>query len=557
MDKQYRCSLSRLLFSYWKGEEKKRAWGMAITIAALTVAAVYMTLLLNDWFNSFYSALQNYDQQAIYHGLIQFTGYAFAYIAFAVYADYLQQRLALRWRCWMTEKYLAQWTAGDMYYRMEAFSGGRGDNPDQRISEDIDSFTSQSLSLMQGLLQAVTTIVCFIVVLWNMSETLTFTLWEYTFHLEGYLVWTALLYSVAGTWVTHQVGKKLIALNYEQQKREANFRFGMMRLRDTAESVAFYHGGGREKETLFSRFLQAVSNQYMIIRKNKQLSWLTSSYGQIAIIFPFVVAAPRYLTRKISLGGLMQIANCFGKVQDSLSYLVNAYTGIAAWKACANRLCSFTDHMEGIQEAARVASKRLKIVRGGQGVSLSHVKVSLPDGKVLIPDLSLALQPGEKVIIHGPSGVGKSTLLRVLAGLWPFAEGKLQLPEEKTMLFIPQKPYLPFGTLRHALSYPGQDAEDEVLLPLMKQCRMEKHVDQLDKEGDWMQVLSLGEQQKAAFVRILLQRPAWLFLDEASSAMDEETEAALYGLLAHLPSSVISVGHRSTLDKFHERILNI
>ena len=204
-----------------------------------------------------------------------------------------------------------------------------------------------------------------------------------------------------------------------------------------------------------------------------------------------------------------------------------------------------------------MASKRLKIVRGGQGVSLSHVKVSLPDGKVLIPDLSLALQPGEKVIIHGPSGVGKSTLLRVLAGLWPFAEGKLQLPEEKTMLFIPQKPYLPFGTLRHALSYPGPDAEDEALLPLMKQCRMEKHVNQLDKEGDWMQVLSLGEQQKAAFVRILLQRPAWLFLDEASSAMDEETEAVLYGLLAHLPSAVISVGRRSTLDKFHERILNI
>ena len=218
MDKQYRCSLSRLLFSYWKGEERKKAWIMGLLIATLTIAAVYMTLLLNDWFNSFYSALQNYDCQAIYHGLIQFTGYAFAYIAFSVYADYFQQKLALRWRRWMTEKYLARWTAGDMYYRMEVFSCGRGDNPDQRISEDIDSFTSQSLSLMQGLLQAVTTIVCFIVVLWNLSETLTFTLWGHTFHLEGYLVWTALLYSVAGTWVTHQVGKKLIALNYEQQK---------------------------------------------------------------------------------------------------------------------------------------------------------------------------------------------------------------------------------------------------------------------------------------------------------------------------------------------------
>lgn len=269
MDKQYRCSLSRLLFSYWKGEERKKAWIMGLLIAALTIAAVYMTLLLNDWFNSFYSALQNYDCQAIYHGLIQFTGYAFAYIAFSVYADYFQQKLALRWRRWMTEKYLARWTAGDMYYRMEVFSGGRGDNPDQRISEDIDSFTSQSLSLMQGLLQAVTTIVCFIVVLWNLSETLTFTLWGHTFHLEGYLVWTVLLYSVAGTWVTHQVGKKLIALNYEQQKREANFRFGMMRLRDTAESVAFYHGGGRENQALFFRFLLAVANQYLVIKKNK------------------------------------------------------------------------------------------------------------------------------------------------------------------------------------------------------------------------------------------------------------------------------------------------
>lgn len=557
MNKQYRCSLSQLLFSYWKGEERKKAWLMGILIAALTIAAVYMTLLLNDWFNSFYSALQNYDRQAIYHGLIQFTGYAFAYIAFSVYADYFQQKLALRWRRWMTEKYLARWTAGDMYYRMEVFSGGRGDNPDQRISEDIDSFTSQSLSLMQGLLQAITTIVCFIVVLWNLSETLTFTLWGHTFHLEGYLVWAALLYSAAGTWVTHKVGKKLIALNYEQQKREANFRFGMMRLRDTAESVAFYHGGSREKETLFSRFLQVASNKYVIIRKNKQLSWLTSSYGQIAIIFPFVVAAPRYLTRKISLGGLMQIANCFGKVQDSLSYLVNAYTGIASWQACANRLRAFTDHMEAQTKAAQQAEKKLRITRGGHVLALHDVQVDLPNGEELLRHVSMTFKEGEKVIIRGSSGAGKSTLLRVLAGLWPYAEGKMELPAEGAMLFIPQKPYLPFGTLRHALSYPGEDAGDDALIPLMKQCRMEKHIDQLDTQGDWMQVLSLGEQQKAAFVRILLQRPAWLFLDEASSAMDEDTEAALYGLLTHLPSTIISVGHRSTLDKFHERSVEI
>lgn len=477
MDKQYRCSLSRLLFSYWKGEERKKAWIMGLLIATLTIAAVYMTLLLNDWFNSFYSALQNYDCQAIYHGLIQFTGYAFAYIAFSVYADYFQQKLALRWRRWMTEKYLARWTA--------------------------------------------------------------------------------LLYSVAGTWVTHQVGKKLIALNYEQQKREANFRFGMMRLRDTAESVAFYHGGGRENQALFFRFLLAVANQYLVIKKNKQLSWLTSGYGQIAIIFPFVVAAPRYLTKKISLGGLMQIANCFGKVQDSLSYLVNVYTGIASWQACANRLRAFTDHMEAQTKAAQQAEKKLRITRGGHVLALHDVQVDLPNGEELLRHVSMTFKEGEKVIIRGSSGAGKSTLLRVLAGLWPYAEGKMELPAEGAMLFIPQKPYLPFGTLRHALSYPGEDAGDDVLIPLMKQCRLEKHVSQLDTEGDWMNVLSLGEQQKAAFVRILLRKPRWLFLDEASSAMDEETEAALYGLLPHLPSTVISIGHRSTLDKFHERGVEI
>lgn len=331
----------------------------------------------------------------------------------------------------------------------------------------------------------------------------------------------------------------------------------MMRLRDTAESVAFYHGGGREKETLFSRFLQAVSNQYMIIRKNKQLSWLTSSYGQIAIIFPFVVAAPRYLTKKISLGGLMQIANCFGKVQDSLSYLVNVYTGIASWQACANRLRAFTDHMEAQTKAAQQAEKKLRITRGGHVLALHDVQVDLPNGEELLRHVSMTFKEGEKVIIRGSSGAGKSTLLRVLAGLWPYAEGKMELPAEGAMLFIPQKPYLPFGTLRHALSYPGEDAGDDVLIPLMKQCRLEKHVSQLDTEGDWMNVLSLGEQQKAAFVRILLRKPRWLFLDEASSAMDEETEAALYGLLPHLPSTVISIGHRSTLDKFHERGVEI
>lgn len=562
--REFIVGLFHLITPYWNSEEKKSARLYLAAIITLTIAAVYMTLLLNEWFNSFYSALQNYDSDAVYRGLLRFTGLAFAHIAFAVYSYYLQQRLALRWRKWMTKNYLAKWTGQQMYYRLEMFSQGTADNPDQRISEDINLFTARTLSFMSGLLRSATTIVCFIFVLWNLSEVLSFSAAGQEIHIYGYLVWTALAYSVFGTWITHKVGHRLVSLNYLQQKLEADFRFSMVRLRETAESVAFYNGAAKEEAFLSNRFMTLLRNTLFIIKKQKQLSWLTNSYAQIAIIFPFVVAVPRYLSQNISLGGLMQIANCFGKVQDAMSYFVDVYASLAEWQSCAERLLSFDKHIAAIEKETEEKSGSLVREETHDRLRLADVTISVPAmdenkrTREIISSASCTIKSGEHVILKGPSGSGKSTLLRTLAGFWPYVKGHISMPAPSEIMFIPQKPYIPMGTSAEAASYPLETADKELLFPLLMECGLSHLMEKPDTEADWSHILSLGEQQKLAFVRVFLRKPKWVFLDEATSAMDEETEEKMYRLLTALPgTTVISIGHRSTLDKWHDRVLRI
>ena len=562
--REFIAGLFHLITPYWNSEEKKSARLYLAGIITLTIAAVYMTLLLNEWFNSFYSALQNYDSGAVYRGLLRFTGLAFAHIAFAVYSYYLQQRLALRWRKWMTKNYLAKWTGRQMYYRLEMFSQGTADNPDQRISEDINLFTARTLSFMSGLLRSATTIVCFIFVLWNLSEVLSFSAAGQEIHIYGYLVWTALAYSVLGTWITHKVGHRLVSLNYLQQKLEADFRFSMVRLRETAESVAFYNGAAKEESFLSNRFMTLLRNTLFIIKKQKQLSWLTNSYAQIAIIFPFVVAVPRYLSQNISLGGLMQIANCFGKVQDAMSYFVDVYASLAEWQSCAERLLSFDKHIAAIEKETEEKSGSLVREETPDRLRLTDVTISVPAmdenkrTREIISSAACTIRSGEHVILKGPSGSGKSTLLRTLAGFWPYVKGHISIPAPSEMMFIPQKPYIPMGTSAEAASYPLETADEEILSPLLVECGLSHLMEKTDTEADWSHILSLGEQQKLAFVRVFLRKPKWVFLDEATSAMDEETEEKMYRLLTALPgTTVISIGHRSTLDKWHNRVLRI
>lgn len=543
--------------SYWQSEEKKKAFFLLGCIIALTLGVVYMLVLLNQWNNSFYSALQNYDAKKIFDELIHFSWLAAIYILLAVYSYYLQQTLILNWRRWLTTRFIDIWLQNKTYYNLQML-GKDTDNPDQRISEDVRQFVEMTLSFGIGILKAFCTFASFVVILYNLSGSLSFTFMGKTWTINGYMLWASLLYSVIGTYITHIVGRKLVKINFIQQKYEADFRFSMIRLRESAESVAFYRGEAQEGSVFKERFKMLLDNFWKLVNKQKQLVFLNSGYSQIAIIFPFVVAMNRYLTKEVTLGGLMQVASAFGRVQDSLSYFVDMYSSIAQWQAVVMRLTYFGRHMHEVsQQAERFHVERFA---AADVVEVSNMQINLPDGKPLLENLSFTLHPGHNVLIKGVSGSGKSTLLRAISGIWPFVDGKIFLPERDKLMFIPQKPYLPLGTLRAALNYPGnKPIDDTELIYLMDLCQIGYLKDKLDLEADWSHVLSVGEQQRLAFVRAHIQQPQWLFLDEATSALDEDTEATMYSLLEErlTQTTVVSVGHRSTLNKYHELVLRL
>lgn len=542
--------------SYWRSEEKNKAFALLFAIVALTLGVVYMLVLLNQWNNAFYTALQNYQKDEIFNQLWRFTKLAFIYIILAVYSYYLQQVLVVNWRRWLTNRYIDEWLKHKTYYRLQMF-GVDTDNPDQRISEDVNLFVTNTLSFTIGLLKAFCTLVSFVVILWNLSGPLSFTALGKQWHIEGYLVWVALAYSVLGTWIIHSVGHKLVNLNFVQQRYEADFRFSMMRMRENAESIAFYSGEEQEGRVFKKRFAVLLDNFWHIVQKQKQLVWINSGYSQIAIIFPFVVTIPRYLAKQITLGGLMQISTAFGRVQDSLSYFVDMYASIAQWQAVVERLTGFGLHMAAVKaENPQIDLKRK--LSSDDNIVINNMQVNLPKGDAIIQAVNITLQPGANVIIKGASGSGKSTLLRSLAGIWPYVEGELAMPAMEDIMFIPQKPYLPLGTLRESVLYPGTVTKtDEELTALMESCKIGYLAKYMQEEADWSHVFSVGEQQRLAFVRALIYAPKWLFMDESTSALDEATEAAMYNLVAEklTATTVVSVGHRSTLNKYHSLVL--
>ena len=557
LSKQFFKDVWYLTKSYWQSEEKKKAFFLLFCIVSLTLAIVYMLVLLNRWNNSFYSALQNYQTEKIFDELLHFTYLAFTYIVLAVYSYYLQQVLILNWRRWLTERFIETWLKNKTYYNLQMF-GKDTDNPDQRISEDVRLFVEMTLSFAIGLLKAVTTLASFVVILYELSGSLKFNLFGQEWEIGGYLFWAAFFYSILGTWVTHLVGRKLVKLNFIQQRYEADFRFSMIRLRESSESVAFYRGEGQESKVFKERFTLLLDNFWKIVNKQKQLVWLNSGYSQIAIIFPFVAAMNRYLAKEFTLGGLMQVASAFGRVQDSLSYFVDTYSSLATWQSVVMRLTYFGRHMQEVS----VDTERFHLERfvAAEEVRAEAMQVDLPDGTPLLQNINFTLEPGSNVLIKGVSGSGKSTLLRAIAGIWPYVQGKIVLPEQEKLMFIPQKPYLPLGSLREALLYPGnKPVSDEVLVAIMEQCQIGYLKDKLDIVADWSHVLSVGEQQRLAFVRAHIQEPIWLFLDEATSALDEETEAKMYSLIGErLPATtIVSIGHRSTLNKYHQLILQL
>jgi vitamin B12/bleomycin/antimicrobial peptide transport system ATP-binding/permease protein len=547
--------------TYWSSEEKWQARGLLAVIVGLNLGYIYLQVLFTEWSNTFYTAVQDYNLDACWSAFQLFCILATINIIVVVYMTYLQQMLDIKWRKWLTENYLGNWLQDRTYYQMRLLDDST-DNPDQRISEDLARFTSMTLSLSLGILRAVVTLISFIVILWRLSGLLPISLGSYQFTISGYLVWAALVYAVVGTWLTVKIGNPLVRLNFAQQRVEADFRFSMIRLRENSEGIAFYGGEFNEQSTFRERFRHVFDNFWQLMRVQKQLTWFTGSYSQTAIFIPMLLSIPRYFSRQITLGGLMQILRVFGHVSDALSFFVGSYVTIAEWQSVVARLTGFTNNMAKTQERVADINHGAQIITGdSKTFKVTDLDVKLPNNKILVDRLNLELATGDTLLIVGPSGSGKSTLMRAMAGIWPFGQGTILVPAGQSTLFLPQKPYLPLGTLRDVLLYPsaGRAVSDEGIKEIMRLCKLDWLKEHLDKVEDWSHVLSLGEQQRIAFARALLQQPKWLFLDEATSALDEPAEQLMYLLLKEkLPgTALISVGHRSTLKDFHKKKLTI
>jgi putative ATP-binding cassette transporter len=545
-----------LIRPYWFSEDRWAGRGLLVLVIGLNLGIVYINVLLNQWNNAFYNALQDKNYTVFWSQLVRFTWLAALFIVAAVYQIYLNQMLQIRWRRWLTERYLGAWLADGAYYRMQ-LTAAETDNPDQRIAEDLRLFVGATLTLGIGGMRAVVTLVAFLGILWGLSGSVTVPLGS-GWTIPGYMVWAALLYAIVGTWLTNLIGRPLVRLNFDQQRYEADFRFSLVRFRENAEGVALYRGEADELRNFRERFGEVVGNWWAIMRRQKRLTWFTAGYGQAAIIFPFVVAAPRYFRGEMQLGGLMQVASAFGQVQDSLSFIISAYTDIAQWRSVVQRLVGFERALARMR--ADAASDGVRQRPGtGEALALDRVDLNLPGGRPLVEGATLDFRPGDSALISGPSGVGKSTLFRAIAGIWPFGTGEISLPRDGRVLFLPQKPYLPIGNLREVVSYPTPPGgiDDSALREALDAVGLSALTGRLGERAHWALALSPGEQQRIAFARALVQKPAWLFLDEATSALDEESEVRLYTLLrARLPGvTVVSVGHRSTLRPFHARSL--
>lgn len=549
-----------LVKPYWFSEERWMARGLLFAIVALNLGLVYIQVLLNSWNNDFYNTLQNLDRDGFFRELLNFTKLAFFFILIAVYQIYLNQMLQIRWRRWLTNRYLQLWTQQKAFYLLQLQSHGT-DNPDQRIADDLRVFCDSTLSLSLGLLSAVVTLISFIGILWGLSGALSFALGGVNFTIPGYLVWAALLYSVGGTYLSHKIGRPLIGLNFNQQKFEANFRYSLVRFRENTESIALYHGEQDEVRGLNHHFGFIADNWWAIMKRTKIFTTFRAGFNQTANIFPFLVAAPRFFSGQIKLGGLMQIASAFGQVQEASAWMVGAYTQIAEWRATVDRLISFRKALDQVHHEAAHTDYLHPSAEPASGYHVKALDLKLPNGQMLQNGLSLNLKAGEHTLIMGPSGSGKSTLFRSLAGLWPFAEGRIEFPANAHPLFLPQRPYLGIGTLQAQLAFPSADYvfnQDECKRAL-ESVGMGHFAHRLQEEQHWSQVLSGGEQQRIALARALLQKPDWLFMDEASAALDETMEIELYQTLQQaLPNTtMVSIGHRTSLQQVHQRVIHL
>jgi len=539
----------RFTWAYFDPARSKLPLLWLALIVLMTLFAVRLNVLFSFWYNGFYSAMQNLDAKAFWFMLLVFATLAAVHVGRTLLTFYLRQAFTIRWRVWLTNTLIERWLDKNAYYRSQ-FVPGSADNPDQRIQQDVESFVGSSLALSMGLLDAVVSLFAFSIILWSLSAALTLFGWE----IPRGMVFMVYLYVIVATVFAFRIGRPLISLNFVNEQLGANFRYALIRLREYGESIAFYRGEAVERSNLLARFGKVIHNMWAIVFRSLKLQGFNLAVSQAAVVFPFIVQAPRLLAKQITLGDVMQTAQSFDQVQTALSFFRSSYDDFANYRAVINRLFGFFDTMDA---AGKLASAQIE--GGAQRLIVESMTVSTPASVTLVENLSLSLPRASSLLVRGKSGIGKTTLLRAIAGLWPYVAGKVVRPLDQRSLFLPQKPYLPLGTLRLALYYPAAMQIDGQAAVILRQCHLGHLVVRLDEGADWSRILSLGEQQRLAIGRVLLNRPEVVFLDEASSAMDEGLEHAMYQLLRDaLPEAIlVSVGHRSSLLEFHTQTLEL
>jgi putative ATP-binding cassette transporter len=550
-------ALLRLLFS---SRHRVRVALLVIGITIFLVVNMFGQIRLNEWNGSFFDALAARNLPTLGHQLLVFFAIVAVLLAVVVGQTWMQQMLKVRLRQWLTHHLLDHWLLPGRAYRL-GLAGPIGVNPDQRIEEDTRKLTDLSASLGVGLLQASLLLVSFISILWALSNRLVFAVGGFEFTIPGYMVWCAIIYAAIGSVLTWRVGMPLIGLNSELYAREAELRFSLVRTNESAESIALCGGEQDERRQLNNKLEDVIGTMGQLSGALSRLTWITSGYGWVAIVVPIIVASPGYFSGGLSMGGLMMVVGAFNQVQASLRWFVDQFPSIADWCATLRRVSAFKAAMEKV-DALDEAVGGIRLARSTQDkLAFEGVSVLLSDGRVVISEATVEVAPGERVLIIGESGAGKSTLFRALAGLWPWGTGTIRLPDPDRMMFMPQRPYLPLGTMRAAITYPDppEAFEQEEIEAVLRRVGLADLLPGIDSDARLDKNLSLGQQQMIAFARLLLHRPGWVFLDEATSALDELSQRRVMSIFdRELPeAAVLSIGHRPGLDQFHTRVLRL